>query len=390
MMSLLLVALAALGQATPADAVRASLEPFVASGELAGAVAVVGDSKGVLALEAVGKRDIAAGDAMPKDALFRIASMTKPITTLVVMQLVEAGKIDLDAPVARYLPEFRDMPVVKERAGARLVLDKPARQPTVRDLMRHTSGLPGSYPKGLEKLYERRDLPLAVTSLALAQRPLDFEPGSKWSYCNPGIDTLGRLAEVVSGTRFEDLLQDKVLSPLGMKDTSFYPSPESLKRLASNYDRKNGQLVAVGTPLMGPPQGARFPVPAGGLYSTGPDLTRLYRAMLQGGELEGTRVIANKTLAEMTRLQTGDLPCGFVDGMGFGLGWAHVREPKGVTAMLSPGTYGHGGAFGTQAWIDPKRDLFVVLLIQRVGLGNGDASPMREALQKAAVSLARR
>ena len=389
-MLLFLAALAALGQASPGDAVRASLEPFVASGELAGAVAVVGDSKGVLALEAVGKRDIAAGDAMPKDALFRIASMTKPITTLAVMQMVEAGKIDLDAPVALYLPEFRDMPLVKERAGSRVVLDKPARQPTVRDLMRHTSGLPGSYPKGLEKLYERRDLPLSVTSLALAQRPLEFEPGSKWSYCNPGIDTLGRLAEAVSGTRFEDLLREKVLSPLGMKDTTFYPSAESLKRLASNYDRKNGKLVAVGTPLMGPPEGARFPVPAGGLYSTGPDLTRLYRAMLQGGELEGARVIGNKALAEMTRLQTGDLPCGFVDGMGFGLGWAHVREPKGVTAMLSPGTYGHGGAFGTQAWIDPKRDLFVVLLIQRVGLGNGDASPMREALQKAAVALARR
>ena len=389
-MLLFLAALAALGQASSGDAVRASLEPFVASGELAGAVAVVGDSKGVLALEAVGKRDIAAGDAMPKDALFRIASMTKPITTLAVMQLVEAGKIDLDAPVALYLPEFRDMPLVKERAGSRVVLDKPARQPTVRDLMRHTSGLPGSYPKGLEKLYERRDLPLSVTSLALAQRPLEFEPGSKWSYCNPGIDTLGRLAEAVSGTRFEDLLREKVLSPLGMKDTTFYPSAESLKRLASNYDRKNGKLVAVGTPLMGPPEGARFPVPAGGLYSTGPDLTRLYRAMLLGGELEGARVIGNKALAEMTRLQTGDLPCGFVDGMGFGLGWAHVREPKGVTAMLSPGTYGHGGAFGTQAWIDPKRDLFVVLLIQRVGLGNGDASPMREALQKAAVALARR
>lgn len=389
-MPFLLVALAALGQASPGDVVRASLQPFVTSGDLAGAVAVVGDSKGLLAHEAVGKRDIAAGDAMPKDALFRIASMTKPITTLVVMQLVEAGRIDLDAPVSRYLPEFRDMPVVKERAGTRVVLDKPARQPTVRDLMRHTSGLPGSYPKGLEKLYERRDMPLAVTSLALAQRPLDFEPGSRWSYCNPGIDTLGRLAEVVSGIRFEDLLRDKVLLPLGIKDTSFYPSAESLKRLASNYDRKNGQLVPVGTPLMGPPQGARFPVPAGGLYSTGPDLARLYRAMLLGGELEGTRLIGTKALAEMTRLQTGELTCGFVDGMGFGLGWAHVREPKGVTAMLSPGTYGHGGAFGTQAWIDPKRDLFVVLLIQRVGLGNGDASPMREALQKAAVGLVRR
>ncbi|MFM7112682.1 MAG: serine hydrolase domain-containing protein [Planctomycetota bacterium] len=389
-MTILLVALVSLGQPAPAEAVRASLAPFVASGDIAGAVAVVGDAKGVIALAALGKRDLAAGDAMPTDALFRIASMTKPVTALAVMQLVEAGKVDLDAPVARYLPEFRDMPLVRERAGTRVVLDKPARQPTVRDLMRHTSGLPGGYPKGLEKLYERRDLPLSVSSLALAQRPLEFEPGSKWAYCNPGIDTLGRLAEVVSGTRFEDLLRDRILLPLGMKDTSFYPSAESLKRLATNYDRKNGGLVPVGTPLMGPPQGARFPVPAGGLYSTGADLARLYRAMLAGGELDGARVISAASLAEMTRLQTGDLPCGFVEGMGFGLGWAHVREPKGVTAMLSPGTYGHGGAFGTQAWIDPGRGLFIVLLIQRAGLGNGDASPMREALQKAAVTLPRR
>lgn len=389
-MTILLVALVSLGQPAPAEAVRASLAPFVASGDIAGAVAVVGDSAGVIAFEALGKRDLAAGDAMPRDALFRIASMTKPVTALTVMQLVEAGKVDLDAPVARYLPEFRDMPLVKERAGTRVVLDKPARQPTVRDLMRHTSGLPGGYPKGLEKLYERRDLPLSVSSLALAQRPLEFEPGSKWAYCNPGIDTLGRLAEVVSGTRFEDLLRDRILLPLGMKDTSFYPSAESLKRLATNYDKKNGNLVPVGTPLMGPPQGARFPVPAGGLYSTGADLARLYRAMLAGGELDGARVISAASLAEMTRLQTGDLPCGFVDGMGFGLGWARVREPKGVTAMLSPGTYGHGGAFGTQAWIDPGRGLFIVLLIQRTGLGNGDASPMREALQKAAVALPRR
>jgi CubicO group peptidase (beta-lactamase class C family) len=107
--------------------------------------------------------------------------------------------------------------------------------------------------------------------------------------------------------------------------------------------------------------------------------------MLLGGELNGTRVISSKALEEMTRLQTGDIPCGFVEGMGFGLGWAHVKTPKGVTAMLSAGTYGHGGAYGTQAWIDPKQDLFMILLIQRTGLGNGDASPIRLALQQAAV-----
>jgi len=385
-----LVAMTARADEPRLPGIDAAMQGLIAAGEIAGAVTVVVKPDGIVHLEPHGFADLATQRPMAADTVFWIASMTKPVTALTVMQLVEAGKVDLDAPVARYLPEFRDMPLVKERAGTRVVLDKPARQPTVRDLMRHTSGLPGGYPKGLEKLYERRDLPLSVSSLALAQRPLEFEPGSKWAYCNPGIDTLGRLAEVVSGTRFEDLLRDRILLPLGMKDTSFYPSAESLKRLATNYDKKNGNLVPVGTPLMGPPQGALFPVPAGGLYSTGADLARLYRAMLAGGELDGARVISAASLAEMTRLQTGDLPCGFVDGMGFGLGWARVREPKGVTAMLSPGTYGHGGAFGTQAWIDPGRGLFIVLLIQRTGLGNGDASPMREALQKAAVALPRR
>lgn len=370
---------------SPAAAVRQALEPFVASNELSGAVAVVGRASGVLAFEAVGVRDLGTGDAMPKDALFRIASMTKPITGLLVMQLVEEGKIDLDAPIAHYLPEFRDMPLIKERAGTRLVLDKPVRQPTVRDLMRHTSGLPGGYPKGLDRLYELRDHSLEEASLVLAQRPLEFEPGSQWAYCNAGIDTLGRLVEVVSGTRFEDRLQAKVLSPMGMKDTTFYPSPVQLKRLAHTYNRKNGKLVDAGTLVNGPPPGAKHPIPAGGLYSTGDDLSRLYQAMLLGGELAGKRVISSKGLDEMTRLQTGAIPCGFVDGMGFGLGWAHIKSPTGVTAMLSAGTYGHGGAYGTQAWIDPKQDLFIVLLIQRTGLGNGDASPMRLALQQAAV-----
>jgi CubicO group peptidase (beta-lactamase class C family) len=385
-MLILLCAILTLRQdPTTAVAVRQALEPFVASSELSGAVAVVGRKSGVLAHEAIGIRDMGTGDPMPKDALFRIASMTKPMTALVVMQLVDEGKIDLDAPLAQYLPEFRDMPLIKERTGTRVVLDKPARQPTVRDLMRHTSGLPGGYPKGLDKLYDRRDHSLGEASLVLAQRPLEFEPGSKWAYCNAGIDTLGRLVEVVSGTRFEDRMQAKILVPLGMKETSFYPTPLQLKRLAHTYDRKNGKLVDSGTPLTGPPAGAKHPIPAGGLYSTATDLSRLYRAMLLGGELNGTRVISSKALEEMTRLQTGDIPCGFVEGMGFGLGWAHVKTPKGVTAMLSAGTYGHGGAYGTQGWIDPKQDLFIILLIQRTGLGNGDASPMRLALQQAAV-----
>ena len=195
------------------------------------------------------------------------------------------------------------------------------------------------------------------------------------------------MVHVVSGEPFEWFLEERVFAPLGMTDTTFYPTPAQRKRLAVTYDRKGkGPLTAVPNPFLDTPERARHPVPAGGLFSTGADLAKLYRMMLNKGELDGKRILSEKAVAEMTRLQTGDLKTGFVDGMGFGYGWAVVREPKGVTEMLSPGSYGHGGAFGTQAWLDPTQDLFVVLLIQRTGLPNADASPMRKELQALAVA----
>ena len=139
-------------------------------------------------------------------------------------------------------------------------------------------------------------------------------------------------------------------------------------------------------PLIGLPPHPKHPIPAGGLISCGPDLAKLYRMMLHKGALDGHRILSEKAVAEMTRTQTGDIKTGFTEGMSYGFGWAVVKEPKGVTSMLSAGTYGHGGAFGTQAWVDPQKDLFVVLLIQRTGLANGDASPMRQALQELAVT----
>jgi CubicO group peptidase (beta-lactamase class C family) len=235
-------------------------------------------------------------------------------------------------------------------------------------------------------VYTKRNRTLAETALATALQPLQFEPGSRWAYSNSGIDTLGRVIEVVSGERYEDFLRKRVFDPLGMTDTTFYPTKDQLKRLAATYGKdKDGKLVAVGNTLIALPPNAKHPIPAGGLVSNGADLSRLYRMMLNKGELDGKRVLSAKAVAEMTKLQTGEIKTGFVDGMGFGYGWAVVREPKGVTAMLSEGTFGHGGAFGTQGWIDPKQDLFCILLIQRTGLANADASPMRQALQELAV-----
>jgi CubicO group peptidase (beta-lactamase class C family) len=274
--------------------------------------------------------------------------------------------------------------LVAVRTADHVTLKKPARPITLKDLLTHTSGLP-NYPAGLSDLYTRRDRSLAEATLAVSQRPLEFEPGSKWSYCNSGIDTLGRIIEVVSGQPYEAFLAQRIFGPLGMKDTTFYPTREQLGRLAELCVVKDGKLVPAPNAVIGPPAGARHPVPAGGLYSTGADIAQFYRMLLAGGTLDGKRILSADSVKSMTKVQTGDLKCGFSEGMGFGLGVGVVREPQGVTGMLSPGSFGHGGAYATQSWADPKRDLFVILLIQRTGMPNGDASDMRRSLQSLAV-----
>jgi len=276
--------------------------------------------------------------------------------------------------------------LVAERGKDTLTLKKAARTITLRDLLTHTSGLPGGFPPGIADIYTKRNHTLAEVTMAVSQRPLDFEPGSKWAYCNAGIDVLGRIIEVASGMSYEDFLKKRVFDPLGMTDTTFYPTQNLLGRAAPTYDRKDGKLVVAANAILATPPGAKYPIPAGGLYSTGADLAKLYQMMLNNGALGKTQILSEKSVAEMKKVHTGDKIAGFTPSMGYGLGWAVVKEPTGVTAMLSPGSYGHGGAFGTQGWLDPKQDLFMILLIQRVGLGNSDASKMRQALQESAVA----
>jgi CubicO group peptidase (beta-lactamase class C family) len=366
-------------------AISARMQQFVDQGQIAGAVTVVGRHDRILSCEAVGLRDVEAREPMTGDALFRIASMTKPITAIGIMILAEQRKLSVDDPVERYLPEFRGQMLGQHDHGS-LVLKPPARKITIRDLLTHTSGVPSGLPPDMADLYRKRDRTLAEVIPTIAKRPLEFEPGSRWAYCNLGIDTLGRIIEVVSGQPYERFLQQRIFAPLGMADTTFYPSAGQRRRLATLYDSRQGKLVGVGYQLLGSPANARYPIPAGGLYSTGADLARLYRMMLCGGQFQGARILTEQGVREMTRVQTGELAAGFVPGMGFGLGWAVVRQPQGITEMLSPGTFGHGGAFGTQAWIDPRQDLFVILLIQRVGLKNADGSEMRRELQRLAVT----
>ena len=364
--------------------IRPGMQRFVDNHQIAGAVTLVGNTKGVAGVEAIGQLRLDPAQPMPKNALFRIASMTKPITAVGILILADEGKLKVTDKVEKYLPEFRSQWLIAERGSNRLVLNRPARPITLHDLLTHTSGL-SPYPPGLSDLYRKRDRTLAEGALAVSQRPLLFEPGSRWSYCNSGIDTLGRVIEVVSGKDYERFLSERIFTPLRMKDTTFRPSKEQLRRVASLYGSKDGKLVLEGNPIIGLPAVMRHPIPAGGLYSTGADMARFYRMMLNSGVLDGERVLTEQSVKAMTRIQTGDLKCGFTPGMSHGLGFAVVREPQGVTAMLSPGSFGHGGAFGTQSWADPKRDLFVILLIQRTGLPNSDASQMRKEVQRLAV-----
>jgi CubicO group peptidase (beta-lactamase class C family) len=384
---LLLVAAPLIAQdAKPFAPLAERFDQFVADGDTAGAVVVVGTKDGVKFQHVSGVKDVTSGEKMTADTLFRIASMTKPVTALGIMILQDQGKLSVDDPVEKHLPEFKGQMIVTatDKAKGTVTLGKPPRPITLRDLLTHTSGL-SAYSSGMADVYTKRHYTLGETTAAVSQLPLQFEPGTQWAYSNSGIDTLGRVIEVVSGQSYEKFLQANVFDPLGMKDTLFYPNAEQWKRVATLHDKKDGKAVAASSTgfkmdyTAGTP---KHPIPAGGLFSTAADLSKLYTAMLHKGELNGKRIVSEKAWAEMTKTQTGDIKTGFVDGMSWGYGWQVVKEPKGATEALSAGTFGHGGAFGTQGWIDPTKGVFYVLLIQRSGLANGDASEMRKELQK--------
>lgn len=373
--------LAAGSTATPDVTIPARMQRLVDEGAISGAVTLVARHDRVLALAAVGVSDLATQRPMRKDDLFWIASMTKPMTAMAVMMLVDEGKLSVDDPVEKHLPEFHNPWLKVTGSETAMTLKRPARPITVHDLLTHTSGI-GDVPA------PRPDASLAELVMACAQQPLHFEPGTRWEYANAGINTLGRIVEVLSGEPFAAFLQHRLLNPLRMRDTTFWPTPAQVRRLAQSYKpRAGGGLERTDIYFI---QGSlssrrRTAFPAGGLFSTAADVAQFYQMMLNRGGGHGHRLLSEQAVAEMTRTQTGDIKTGFVEGMSWGLGFQVVKAPQGVTAMLSSGTFGHGGAYGTQSWADPAKDLVLVMMIQRAGLPNGDASDMRRVFQEAAV-----
>ena len=352
--------------------VTGRMDAFVKSGEIAGAVTLIASPEKIIHLSSVGLSDIETRKLMTPDAVFWIASMTKPITGTAVMMMQEEGKLSVDDPVSKYLPEFRNL---KDAKGGEVSI-------TIKECLTHSSGLSEVSLEETAKVATLAELmPLIVA------KPLKFAPGSKWEYCQTGINTAARIVEVVSGKSFPEFLQQRLFDPLGMQDTSFYPNENMIERIASSYRRNaDGGLEKTGISFLGGKSFAdrnRYPRANGGLFSTAGDYAKFARMILNGGKLDGRRYLKPETVKQMTTVQSGDLQTGFTPGNGWGLGWCVIREPQGVSGTLSPGTFGHGGAFGTQVWIDPVKKLAHILMVQRADFPNSDASDVRKGFHEA-------
>lgn len=360
--------------------IEEALLEMISQNEVAGAVTVVATPDRLLHLAATGLADVAAQKPMKEDTMFWVASMTKPVTGAAIMMLQDEGRLNIADPVAKFIPEFA---ALKSPSG------KPANL-TITQILSHTSGLGEANGPAAMQAQTLADLvPLWLAT------PMQFEPGSQWKYCQSGINAAARIVEVVSGMSFDAFLQKRLFDPLNMTNTTFYPTDAQWTQVATAYakNRDTGRLEAV------PPRGdfgkrGRPPLGNGGLYSSAKDYTRFCQMLLNSGTLEGRRILSTDAVKTLSTVHTGALECGFFQkeefgrhgkNYGWGIGTCILKEPHaGLAETLSPGTFGHGGAWGTQAWIDPQKRLIQVLMVQRSNFPNSDASPVREAFQKAA------
>ncbi len=361
------------------------LEEYVSRGELAGAIGVVARHGRIAYFTRHGARDLSSGQPLRDDSIFRIYSMTKPITSVAVMILWERGLFQLDDPVERYIPEFSRIKVLHQHASG-YRLEPPERAITILDLLRHTSALNYKYPEGSEYSYllkklnnSKYDGTLAEMVRQLTDLPLTHQPGVKWRYSSPSTDVLGYLVEILSGTSFDKFLREQIFDPLGMKDTGFHVPAEKIDRFTAMYgppEQEGAELTLLdghdsSRYTDGP---ASFFSGGGGLVSTARDYVRFAQMMLGGGELEGVRILGRKTVELITanHLRPEMIPFGFGDprlayvtrGWGFGLGYAVLLDVPLHGMPGSAGTYKWAGAANTDHWIDPKEQLIGLLLTQ--------------------------
>ncbi len=358
--------------------------------QISGAVTVVARRGRVAHFEARGLMDIEANTPMRKDSIFPIASMTKPVTGVAILMLVEEGKIRLADPVSRFVPEFKEPTVAVRRSDSAGeegdIYTVPAkREVTVHDLITHTSGLGsgGVASEATSRIAPRDGTgTVADWAAALGAAPLDFQPGTRWAYSGlAGIDTLGRIVEVTSGLTFDDFLRQRIFEPLGMKDTAFNVPEDKKQRVVTLYRRTPDGLELRAVPAW--VATTTLHGGGGGLWSTAEDYLQFAQMLVNGGELNGTRLLGSRTVALMASNHVGDLyekagSVGGSPGKGFGLTVDVVLD--GVAARgdhRSTGSFGWGGAFGTTYWVDPKEDLTAVLMVQTPG------GPLRVDFQNA-------
>ncbi len=373
------------------------MDRLVAEGRLAGlSVTIQRRGKHVYG-RACGQADIARGTPFTLDTVTRIYSMTKPLTSVAVMQLYEQGLFQLDDPVSRYLPEFAHMRVATGGNRAKIETEPARRQITVRDLLTHTAGLTYGFMEAtlVDAVYREKGIDFLAREGTLAEMtarataaPLLAQPGTAWNY-SVATDVLGHFVAVVSGRPFADYLRDEIIAPLGMVDTDFHVRPDALPRFCAcyAYDRQRTLRPfddSVETAFARPPAIASG---GGGLVSTAADYHRFCRMILDGGVLDGRRILGRKTVALMT---ANHLP-GYLAsigtprfaetsyaGIGFGLGFSVMLEPAKAQILGTPGEVAWGGMASTAFWIDPAEDLAVVLMTQLVP---SSALPIRKELR---------
>ncbi len=355
--------------------VRALMQRYIDQKEIAGAVTLVARKGRIAHLEAQGLADLDTRQPLKTDSIFRLASMTKPVTSLAVMMLHEEGRFLLNDPVSKFLPEFKNPRVAvanapNERAAGGFHTVPAVREITIRDLLTHTAGLASGtggptfeLAKGLAE-FRKPENTMAEYVRELAKLPLNFQPGTAWEY-GPATDVLGRMVEVISGMTLDRFFAERIFAPLGMKDTHFYVPDAQLPRLVTAYEKKDGALSKLTAP--GPAsRSGKFFMGAGGLAGTAEDYLKFCQMLLNGGVLDGKRLVSRKTIELMTSNHIGRIPLWQenLQGYRFGLGF-RVREHNGEAAMLgSVGSYGWGGAYGTYFWIDPHEQMIGIVMIQ--------------------------
>ena len=356
------------------------IQRHIDAGDISGAVTLVARKGRIAHLEAHGLMNLESKKPMATDAIFRIASMSKPITGVAILMLMEDGKVRLNDPVSKFIPEFKEMKVavLKDPAPGRPASTPPefytvpaGREITIRDLLTHTSGLV-SGPIGTReaaKISRKPGETLADYIPRLGAVPLDFQPGSRWSYSpGAGFDTLGRVVEIISGQNFDEFLRQRIFEPLGIKEIFFNPPEQLIPRMATIYRKGETGLEKQDRGVV---TGNRYFSGAGGLASTTGDYAQFSQMLLNGGQLNGQRLLSPKTVELMSAVHLPATFPGRPPGRSWGLSVQVISDAVAAGFRVSDGSFGWDGAFGTHFWVDPKEKMVGILMVQT---SNGQVS----------------